>query len=105
SVIEKNKTRHGKVLRPEGRHATNTLPELFVIENDEEESEFIIREIKSFIQQGHQYKDIAVLYRSNSQGGMVESGLRAAQIPYSVSGGTAFFDRREVKDALAYLRC
>jgi DNA helicase-2/ATP-dependent DNA helicase PcrA len=53
---------------------------------------------------GYQYQDIAILYRSNSQGGLIEGHMRPNQIPYTVSGGTAFFDRKEIKDILAYLR-
>lgn len=103
-VIEKNKKRHGKILRAEGKFSNSQLPELFLIDNEEDESEFVSREIQTFIKDGFAAKDIAVLYRSNSQGGMIESTLRGSHIPYSVSGGTAFFDRREVKDAMAYLR-
>ena len=103
-VIQKNKHRHGKVLRPEGSAGLGEKPELFIIENDEEEAEFAQREIRQFLQQGFKPQDIAVLYRSNSQGGMLESVLRQHQIPYKVSGGTAFFDRKEIKDILAYLR-
>lgn len=104
-VISKNKKRHGKILRAEGVFENSYLPELFLIENEEDEADFVVREIQNFMKEGFSAKDIAVLYRSNSQGGMIESALRMTQIPYSVSGGTAFFDRREAKDVLAYLRC
>lgn len=103
-VISKNKDRHGKVLKAEGSKTAGELPELFILENEEEETEFVQREIRDLLNKGYQYKDIAVLYRSNSQGGMVESVLREHQLPYTVSGGTAFFDRKEIKDILAYLR-
>lgn len=104
-VIAKNKNRHGKVLRPEGSHHASTKPEAFLLETENEEAEFVLREIQGFLRDGMRPEDIAVLYRSNSQGGMIESVLRQAQIPYQVSGGTAFFDRKEIKDVLAYLRC
>jgi superfamily I DNA/RNA helicase len=104
-VIAKNKSRHGKTLVAHGHKAEGDLPEVFVCENEEDESEFVAREIQSFVANGRSPKDIAVLYRSNSQGGLIESVLRTMNIPYSVSGGTSFFDRKEVKDCLAYLRC
>jgi DNA helicase-2/ATP-dependent DNA helicase PcrA len=103
-VIQKNKQRHGKILRSEGHSEQGEIPELFVIENDDEEAEFAQREIREFLAKGFAAKDIALLYRSNAQGGMLESVLRQHQIPYRVSGGTAFFDRKEIKDILAYLR-
>jgi superfamily I DNA/RNA helicase len=103
-VIQKNKQRHGKILRSEGHSEAGEIPELFVIENDDEEAEFAQREIREFLAKGFAAQDVAVLYRSNAQGGMLESVLRQHQIPYRVSGGTAFFDRKEIKDILAYLR-
>lgn len=102
-VIKMNKHRHGKILKPEGA-AKGELPEIFTIGTEEEEAEFVTREIQQFLQKGYSYKDIAILYRSNTQGGLIESIFRTYQIPYTVSGGTAFFDRKEVKDVLAYLR-
>jgi DNA helicase-2/ATP-dependent DNA helicase PcrA len=104
-VIAKNKSRHGKTLVAHGHKVEGDLPEVFVCENEDEEAEFVAREIQSFIASGRSPKDVAVLYRSNSQGGMIESVLRTMHIPYSVSGGTSFFDRKEVKDCLAFLRC
>jgi DNA helicase-2/ATP-dependent DNA helicase PcrA len=103
-VIAKNKQRHGKILRPESRHGAGNLPELFVFDNEEEEADFVGREILQAKQAGKSPSDVAVLYRSNSQGGMIESQLRQHQIPYTVSGSTAFFDRKEIKDVLAFLR-
>lgn len=104
AVIEKNKTRHGKVLKP-GLENPGQLPELFVFENEESEVDEVLRELQHFYKQGYKWKDMALLYRSNSQGGLMEGGLRRAQIPYKLTGGTALFDRKEAKDVLAYLRC
>lgn len=103
-LIQKNKKRHGKILKAEGKYKTQELPELFVCNNEEEETQFVVREIRQFQSLGYQFQDIAILYRSNSQGGLLEGVFRQNQIPYSVSGGTAFFDRKEIKDILAYLR-
>lgn len=104
AVIEKNKTRHGKVLRP-GKENPGQLPELFVFENEEAEVDEILRELQHFYKQGYKWKDMALLYRSNSQGGLMEGGMRRMQIPYKITGGTALFDRKEAKDVLAFLRC
>lgn len=104
-VIAKNTARHGKVLRPDPHATYGEKPELFVYENDDIEAEEVINHIRYFIDRGYKYNDIAVLYRSNGQGGLLESFLRQAQIPYSLTGGTGFFDRKETKDVLAYLRC
>ncbi len=103
-LISKNSKRHGKVLKPEGRFKDPTLPEAFLCETEEEEALFVIREIRNWLSMGYQYKDIAILYRSNSQGGLLEGHLRHNQVPYTVSGGTGFFDRKEIKDILAYMR-
>lgn len=104
-VIEKNQTRHGKILRADPSAESGTKPEIFVYENDELECEEVVTQIRYFRDQGYRNQDIAVLFRANSQGGMIEAELRRAQIPYNISGGTGFFDRKEIKDALAYLRC
>ncbi len=104
AVIEKNKTRHGKVLKP-GIENPGQLPEMFVFENEESEVDEVLRELQHFYKKGYSWKEMALLYRSNSQGGLMEGGLRRAQIPYKLSGGTALFDRKEAKDILAFLRC
>lgn len=103
-LIQKNKHRHGKVLKAEGKYRTEEVPEAFLLPNEEEEAQFIVREIRNWMSLGYKFEDLAILYRSNSQGGLLEGHLRQNQIPYTVSGGTAFFDRKEIKDILAYLR-
>jgi DNA helicase-2/ATP-dependent DNA helicase PcrA len=104
-VIAKNTARHGKILRPDPNADYGEKPELFVYENDDIEAEEVVNHIRYFTDRGYKYDDIAILYRSNGQGGLLESYLRQAQIPYSLTGGTGFFDRKETKDILAYLRC
>lgn len=103
-VIARNTTRHGKVLRAEAAGVEDCLPELFVLENEDEEAEFVAQELMRAKAAGFALKDMAVLYRSNTQGGFIESALRRHRIEYSISGGTSVFDRKEAKDALAYLR-
>ncbi|MEQ1723453.1 MAG: UvrD-helicase domain-containing protein, partial [Pseudobdellovibrio sp.] len=103
-VISKNAKRHGKILKSTKTDEFNEKPDVFVLENEDEESDFVVREIQNYRAQNYQFADIAILYRSNTQGGFIESGLRRAQIPYAISGGTSIFDRKEAKDWLAYLK-
>lgn len=103
-LIQKNKHRHGKVLKAEGRFHVAEIPEAFLLPNEEEEAVFVMREIRNWQSQGYGFQDMAILYRSNSQGGLLEGHFRQNHIPYNVSGGTGFFDRKEIKDILAYLR-
>jgi DNA helicase-2/ATP-dependent DNA helicase PcrA len=72
--------------------------------NDREEAEFVTEDIqrKSFAE-GLPWEGFAVLYRMNAQSRLLEENLRRLQIPYRLVGGKSFFDRREVKDVLAYL--
>jgi superfamily I DNA/RNA helicase len=104
-VISKNKDRHGKKLKPDPQALWGSKPELFIYDSEESESEEVSQHIRYFIKEGYDHQDIAVLYRSNGQGGLIEAHLRRSQIPYTITGGTGFFDRKEIKDILAYLRC
>ena len=105
AVISKNSQRHAKVLKAQAGKSEDPLPEVFVFENDEVEVEETVSQVSYFHDKGYQHGDIAILFRSNSQGGLLEAQLRYQQIPYAMTGGTAFFDRKEIRDALAYLRC
>ncbi|MGZ3803108.1 MAG: ATP-dependent helicase [Pseudobdellovibrionaceae bacterium] len=104
AAIAQNKNRHGKVLRSDIAAESGDLPEVFVLEREEDECDFVVSEVQHFIRQGYAYKDFAVLYRSNTQGGLIESSLRRANIPYTITGGTSIFDRKEVKDVMCYLK-
>lgn len=103
-VISKNKSRHGKVLKSESKKIKDHIPELFVLENEEAESEFVASEILNFVKEGHKPKDIAILYRSNSQGAWLESALKKSRIDYTITGGSSLFERKEVKDLVAFIR-
>ena len=72
--------------------------------NDSEESNFIGSEIKRLRRSGIPYRNMAILYRTNSQSRSLEKSLTAYNIPYIIFGGFRFFDRQEVKHAMAYLR-
>ncbi|OFZ30224.1 MAG: ATP-dependent DNA helicase [Bdellovibrionales bacterium RIFCSPHIGHO2_01_FULL_40_29] len=103
-VISKNQKRHGKVLQSTKEAVSNEKPEVFVLENEDEEADFVLREIQNLKSQNYKFSDIAILYRSNTQGAFIESSLRRAHIPYEISGGTSIFERKEAKDCLAYVK-
>ncbi len=103
SVIARNTERHKKILKP--TRLDGGKPELLVFQTETEEAELTCSEVNHFLNQGYAKKDIALLYRSNALGASLEAELRKNQIPYSMSGGTGFFDRKETRDVLAYLRC
>lgn len=71
---------------------------------DMAEGQWVIDEIRSLLSEGHTRNEIAILYRSNAQSRVMEHGLFSAGIPYRVYGGLRFFERQEIKHALAYLR-
>lgn len=72
--------------------------------NDVDEARFVAERIQQWHAHGHRRDEIAVLYRSNAQSRVLEETLIGLQIPYRVYGGLRFFERAEIKDALAYLR-
>lgn len=104
--ISKNKDRYNKVLKnPTSDMAIGSLPEVFCFETDIEEIDGVIREIGSFKEKGFKNKQIAILYRANAQGAFLEASLRQKNIPYKLSGGTSFLERKEIKDILCYVKC
>jgi len=72
--------------------------------NEQEEARFIAARILDWQQQHQSFKQAAILYRSNAQSRVLEEAMLAQQIPYRIYGGLRFFDRAEIKNALAYLR-
>jgi len=102
-LIAFNAERHDKVLiacRPKGPR-----PRIEQHKDELTESETVVREIKNRIDNEHvQPRDIAILFRTNEQPRLFETELRKANIPYVMLGSQSFFDRREVKDMLAYLQ-
>lgn len=72
--------------------------------NELDEALFVSSQIKIWLEDGGKLDDCAVLYRSNSQSRVLEEALIRANIPYRIYGGMRFFERQEIKDALAYLR-
>ncbi|WP_144633440.1 UvrD-helicase domain-containing protein [Bordetella genomosp. 13] len=72
--------------------------------SDGMEAQWLVDEVRALINDGRARREIAVLYRSNAQSRVIEHGLFSAGIPYKVYGGLRFFERQEIKHALAYLR-
>ena len=79
-------------------------PKFFDAENSEKEAEFVVNKIYDLRGQGYDYKDIALLYRSSYYTRNFEQALMKRKIPYRIFGGLRFYQRKEIKDALAYLR-
>jgi ATP-dependent DNA helicase Rep len=94
--------RHLKTLRAARGHGDKVR--LVQCEDPGHESRFVAEEIRSLHRERVAYRDMAVLYRSNLQARLIEDELRVQGIPYQLFGGQQFFDRKEVKDAAAYLR-
>jgi DNA helicase-2/ATP-dependent DNA helicase PcrA len=102
-VIRNNPARHGKVLKA----ASGKGEAVRVFETDDEEAEaaFVTDEIAREARAGRlRFGDVAVLFRTAQQPRVFEARLRTARIPYDLVGGMSFFDRKEVRDLLAYLR-
>jgi DNA helicase-2/ATP-dependent DNA helicase PcrA len=106
AVIRDNEKRHKKVLIPTRQYQNTgqTKPELFLLSDPDQEVDFLIQEIKNLQAQGVSLAEVAVLYRAHSQADALEAALVRQRIPYTISGGISFFDRKEVRDALAYIR-
>ena len=102
AVIAHNKERLGKDLWTELGKGEPIRH--FQANDDREEAGFVVEEIQGLKREGEHYADIAVLYRSNAQSRGLEHALFSAAIPYRVYGGLRFFERAEIKHALAYLR-
>ncbi len=102
-VIQKNRDRHDKALWTD-KGMGDTL-ELYQAGDERGEAYFIAQSIRRLIDDGpHSPSDIAILYRTNAQSRVLEEHLRAARVPAKVVGAVSFFERKEVKDAIAYLR-
>ena len=102
AIITNNSSRLGKNLWTEGGAGDPIM--LYAAFNERDEAEFVVNRITDYIEQGHRRSEVAVLYRSNAQSRVFEETLLAAGIPYRVYGGLRFFERAEIKNALAYLR-
>ncbi|WP_426701100.1 3'-5' exonuclease [Rhodanobacter sp. Col0626] len=102
SVIQRNGSRLGKQLWTAGEDGERIA--LYAAYNEQDEARFVIERIREYIDEHGVARDCAILYRSNAQSRNFEEQLVQRKIGYRVYGGQRFFERAEVKDALAYLR-
>ncbi|MEW6430708.1 MAG: UvrD-helicase domain-containing protein [Myxococcota bacterium] len=102
AVIEKNPHRRAKRMWTDRKGGA--LVQVVSTPSEEEEARWIAAEVKKAIAQGMPPDEIAVLYRVNGQSRVIEECLREKQVRYEVVGGSEFFDRREVRDVIAYFK-
>ncbi len=102
TLISQNAHRLGKNLwTAEGEGEPIRIFEAY---SDQDEASFVVDEVKTLNREGVALSDMALLYRSNAQSRVLEHALFSAHVPYRVYGGLRFFERQEIKHALAYLR-
>jgi ATP-dependent DNA helicase UvrD/PcrA len=102
ALIAHNTGRMGKTLWTAGERGAPIR--VYAAFNERDEADFVVDRIREWVQQGGRRQDCGVLYRSNAQSRVLEEAFLSARIPYRVYGGLRFFERAEIKDALAYLR-
>ena len=102
-VISNNTSRYPKALRTDNAQGERIV--VYRAYNEQEEARFVVQTIQSLIKKEH-YKmgDFAILYRTNAQSRAMEEVLVKANLAYQIVGGTRFYERKEIKDLLAYLR-
>jgi len=102
ALIDNNDDRMGKKLWSSGEDGEQIL--VYHASDELNEGRYVIERVKQWIDSGHPREEIAILYRSNVQSRIFEDRLFSESIPYRVYGGRRFFDRQEIRHALAYLR-
>ena len=102
ALISHNSKRLGKNLRTD--QGPGEPVRVYEAPSDFAEAQWMVEEMKQLVRDGFERKEIAVLYRSNAQSRVIETALFNAGMPYKVYGGLRFFERAEIKSALAYLR-
>jgi DNA helicase-2/ATP-dependent DNA helicase PcrA len=102
ALISHNSTRMGKNLWTDGGDGAPIR--IYAGYNEQDEAQFVLERIKQWQEGGGVRRDVAILYRSNAQSRVFEERFMLEAIPYRVYGGLRFFERQEIKDALAYLR-
>ncbi len=103
TLIAFNRQRHEKVLKP--ARPGGTRPAILQCQDETQEAERVVAAIRQLIDSGRvQPRDIAILCRTNEQPRSFETELRRADVPYVLIGGMSFFDRKEVRDVLSYLK-
>ncbi|MEO7206121.1 MAG: DNA helicase II [Steroidobacteraceae bacterium] len=102
ALIANNAGRLGKTLWTSGEDGERV--KLYAAFNERDEADFVVNRIREWVSRGGARREVAVLYRSNAQSRVFEEAFLNARMPYRVYGGLRFFERAEIKDALAYLR-
>jgi DNA helicase-2/ATP-dependent DNA helicase PcrA len=107
TLIKHNSARHGKVLR--ATREGGVPPRVLRFEDEVQEAETVVREIQQRILGSEDGKktspsELAILFRTNEQPRAFEVELRRAQVPYALVGGLSFYDRKEIRDVLSYLK-
>ena len=103
ALIARNSDRLGKKLWTQGEQGEPIA--IYAAFNEQDEARFVVERLQALVEEaGLARSDVAILYRSNAQSRTFEEALLARRIPYRVYGGLRFFERAEIKDALAYLR-
>jgi len=102
ALIANNAGRLGKTLWTSGEDGERIR--LYAAFNERDEADFVVNRIREWVARGGARREVAVLYRSNAQSRVFEEAFLNARMPYRVYGGLRFFERAEIKDALAYLR-
>ncbi|MEK4230844.1 DNA helicase PcrA [Solibacillus sp. FSL H8-0538] len=103
SVIENNKNRYPKKLRTDNSEGEKI--QLYKAYNEQEEAQYVVQTIQKLSNEdGYKLDDFAILYRTNAQSRVMEDVLVKSNMNYQIVGGTKFYDRKEIKDLLAYLR-
>ena len=103
AVIKNNETKYDKNLWTE--NDIGDLPKIYSADNEYDEGRYIVDQIEHLkLSKGYKYSDFAILYRMNTQSRAIEDIFRREDIPYKVVGGLKFFERKEIKDIISYLR-
>lgn len=102
ALIDKNPGRLGKNLWTDS--GSGEPISLYAGFNEIDEARYIVSRLKDWSNQGNPYKEAAILYRSNAQSRVLEEALLRSQVPYRIYGGQRFFERAEIRNALAYMR-
>ncbi|WP_114570592.1 DNA helicase PcrA [Exiguobacterium flavidum] len=101
-VIKNNSTRKDKKLWTDNLEGEKLV--VHTAENERDEAFYIVQQIRNAMRYGMRLNEIAILYRTNAQSRAIEETLLKSNVPYKMIGGTKFYDRKEIKDVLAYLR-
>lgn len=102
ALIANNNARLGKQLWTDGKDGDKIS--LYMAYNEQDEARYVVEKIISWFGENNSYSDCATLYRVSAQSRVLEEALMHANIPYRIYGGFRFYERAEIKDALAYLR-